>query len=176
MKYLPGWQAEHPLKDGTLATIRLVRPSDKAIYMRAAEEFSADAMTRRFFTPKPRFTNAELAYLTEVDGTDHFALVAVRDLSGEAEIQGLGAARFVRDGSDPTEAEFAIIVGDPWQREGLGSALLTHLIAAARERGIEVFKGDILASNTPAFGLIDAFAPGADWLSNGIISNVRFRL
>ena len=31
----------------------------------------------RFLAPKPRFTLAELRYLTEVDHVDHFALVAV---------------------------------------------------------------------------------------------------
>src|SRR5690349_2323786 len=143
------WHVEHPLPDGSVATVRLVRPEDKPLFVRAAAEFSTETMVRRFFSPKPRFTEAELAYLTEPDGFDHFALVAVRP-DGVVR-QGLGAARFIRDVEEPTMAEFAIVVGDPWQRCGLGTAFLVHLMAAARERGVLRFKGDILATNHAAF-------------------------
>ena len=33
---------------------------------------------RRFLAPKPRLTASDLRYLTEIDGHDHFALIAVR--------------------------------------------------------------------------------------------------
>lgn len=169
------WTASHRLPDGTVAILRLVRPEDKPLFVRAAKEFSPDSMTRRFFGSKRSFSEKELSYLTEVDGFDHLAIVAVRtDEYGEG--QGLAAARFIRDFAEPTAAEFAIIVGDPWQNCGLGTALLSFLALAASERGVLRFKGDILSDNSQAFRWIDRFAPEAVWLTNGIIALVEFDL
>ena len=39
---------------------------------------SETSVQRRFLSPKPRFSRAELRYLTEVDGRNHVALVAER--------------------------------------------------------------------------------------------------
>lgn len=169
------WSAQHLLPDGSIATLRLVRPSDKPMFVRAAKEFSVDTMARRFFSAKSGFSESELSYLTEVDGFDHLAIVAVRlDESGEC--QGLAAARFIRQDDDPTTAEFAVIVGDSWQKCGMGTVLLTFLCLAAQERGVWRFKGDILSDNVPAFRLIDRLAPGASWLTNGIVALVEFDL
>lgn len=169
------WNASHPLPDGSLATLRLVRPEDKPLFVRAAAEFSEDTMARRFFGSKRSFSEKELSYLTEVDEFDHLAIVAVRkDETGEW--QGLAAARYIRDPEAVTVAEFAIIVGDQWQNCGLGTALLTFLALAARDRGVLRFKGDILSDNSRAFRLIDRFAPEAVWLTNGIVALVEFDL
>ncbi len=183
--YTPEWQSFHRLKDGTVAVLRLVRPSDKPLFRQAAAEMSAETMASRFFSPKPRFSDSELTYLTEVDAIDHLAVVALRRRSraGDRPVgdettdwQGIGAARFIRHQDDPTIAEFAVLVHDQCQNAGLGRELLHHLAQAAQERGIKRFKGDILATNTAAFRLIDSVAPGAEWLTNGIIAIVEWDL
>ncbi len=49
--------------------------------------------------------------------------------------------------TDPTEAEVAFVVADAHQGRGIGSVLLEHLAAAARERGIRRFMAEVLAEN-----------------------------
>jgi hypothetical protein len=64
------------LTDGTRVVIRPIRPSDSERIGNSRDRFSDESMRRRFLTPKPRLTSSELRYLTEVDGQDHYALVA----------------------------------------------------------------------------------------------------
>ncbi|MGA3172706.1 MAG: GNAT family N-acetyltransferase, partial [Chthoniobacteraceae bacterium] len=46
------------------------------------------------------------------------------------------------------QAEFAILVGDPWQRQGLGDELMERLIEVAKGEGLDRIAGSILAANT----------------------------
>jgi GNAT superfamily N-acetyltransferase len=57
----------------------------------------------------------------------------------------VGVGRFVF--TAPGEAELAITIGDCWQRQGLGAAMLDRLIAAARARGVVRLTGEALAAN-----------------------------
>ena len=47
-----------------------------------------------------------------------------------------------------TRPEFAVAVGDPWQGKGIGANLMEHIIAIAKERGIESIWGNVLVENT----------------------------
>ena len=98
-------------------------------------------------SPKPGFSAAELRYLTEVDGYDHFALVAV---PADNPDQIVAVGRFVRLADDPASAEVAIVVGDPYQGRGLGKRLGLMLADAAHERGIKRFTASTIGDNLPA--------------------------
>jgi RimJ/RimL family protein N-acetyltransferase len=101
----------------------------------------------RFLAPKNHLTLAELRYLTEVDHIDHYALVAV--LADDPTTMA-GVGRWVRDGDHPDAAEVAIVVGDCYQRQGLGTALGTALGDGARALGIARFTAMMLPENTAA--------------------------
>ena len=103
---------------------------------------------RRFLGPKPRLTASDLRYLTEVDGVNHYAVVA---LSGGDIV---GVARWVRLVDDPAEAEAAVVVGDPLQGKGLGKMLARELADAARARGVRRIRASIMSDNPPAHALI----------------------
>jgi GNAT superfamily N-acetyltransferase len=92
------------------------------------EESSKEAIYRRFLSPHGRLTASELRYLTEVDHSDHEALMAVDRASG----RGVGVARYVRDRERPEFAEIAVSVLETWQGRGIGKALLCHLASRAR--------------------------------------------
>jgi acetyltransferase len=51
--------------------------------------------------------------------------------------------------SDPDgkRAEFAVLVGDPWQGKGVGAKLLEKSLMIAKERGIETVWGVVLREN-----------------------------
>ncbi len=132
------------LPDGTELVLRPIEPGDKARLSQALGRLSAETARRRFFAAKPSFTSGELRYLTEVDGVDHLALVALH--AGDPETI-VGVARCVRLADAPDTAEFAIVVSDAMQGRGLGSLLSRTLADAARAAGIRRFAATMLAEN-----------------------------
>lgn len=143
------------LRSGREVAIRPIRGDDAVRLEAAYARLSPDSRYRRFLAVKPRLTEHEVRYLTEVDGRDHFALIATPADDPERII---GVGRFVRHLSDPAAAEFAIVVGDAFQGEGLGTELLGRLAAAARERGIARFTATALADNEPIHRLLHRLA------------------
>jgi protein lysine acetyltransferase len=118
---------------------------------RGLELLPEETRRRRFLGAKPRLTAGELRYLTEVDGDSHFALVAV--LADQLD-HVVAVARYVRLTEDLATADAAIVVGDPWQRRGLGRRLAVLLADAAREHGIERFSATMLSDNPAALALM----------------------
>jgi protein lysine acetyltransferase len=145
----------HSLHDGTRVRIRPVEPGDKPRLQRALGRLSAESVRRRFLAAKPVLSEAELRYLTEIDGVEHLALVAVL---ADAPEQVVGVARCVRLDPGGDTAEFAIVVGDALQGEGLGTLLATALADAACRVGIRRFSATTLADNEAVERLLDALA------------------
>ncbi|HEX6698768.1 MAG TPA: GNAT family N-acetyltransferase [Solirubrobacteraceae bacterium] len=127
--------------------IRPITADDKALLVRGMAALSPQSARLRFLAPKRHLTLAELRYLTEVDQVDHFALVAVL-ADDPATMAGVG--RWVRDRGDPDAAEVAVVVGDCYQRQGLGTALGAALADGARALGIARFNATMLPENTAA--------------------------
>ena len=98
--------------------IRPIEPGDKERLVNGLRQLSEESIRKRFLAAKPRFTQGELRYLTEVDGVNHIALVAVLEDDPD---QLVAVARCVRLPDRPGTAEMAIVVGDPWQGQGLGT-------------------------------------------------------
>jgi GNAT superfamily N-acetyltransferase len=138
------------LPDGTKVLIRPITPEDKPLLAEGLRRLSPEAAFRRFLSPKVSFSAAELRYLTEVDGHDHIALVAVQ---AEEPSSLIAVARCVRTAPGDM-AELAIVVGDPWQGLGLGAVLTRELSRLAAREGIRRMSGSMLAYNRPAFRLM----------------------
>ena len=51
-------------------------------------------------------------------------------------------------------AEFAVIIADPWHGKGLGEKLIDEVINIARDSGVKLLWGEILATNEPMLGLV----------------------
>lgn len=143
------------LSDGTELLVRHIRPDDKRLLVDGLARLSPESTYRRFLSPKQRFSSGELRYLTEIDGSDHVALVA---LFPDDPDHLAAVARFVRLADDPEAAEAAIVVGDDVQGRGLGKLLAHRLADEARERGIRRFEATILGDNRPAHRLMAAIA------------------
>lgn len=146
------------LRDGSAVFLRLVRPSDKALLVRGLERLSKESRYMRFFTNKSRWSDAELAYLTELDQERHLAIGAGR-LDADGNEEGIGVARFVVSPDDPALAEAAVALLDEVQNVGLGRLLFMRLIAAARERGVERFFAETLPDNFAMQRLWRSFDP-----------------
>src|SRR4051794_11004201 len=119
------------LSDGTELLVRPISPSDKAMLAIGMTRLSQTTIQRRFLAPKPTLSAAELRYLTEVDGHDHYAIVAEHDELGIA-----AGARWTRLKSDPPAAGAAVVGADCMQNGGLGKQFAGMLGDAARLHGI----------------------------------------
>jgi RimJ/RimL family protein N-acetyltransferase len=135
-----------------MPTIREIRADDKELLAAGYARLSERSRLQRFLAPKPRLTKSDLRYLTEVDGINHFAIVAT---VGEDIV---GVARWVRLVDDAEEAEAAIVVGDAHQGNGLGKCLARALADAARARGIRRIRASIMSDNPPAHALMKVIA------------------
>ncbi len=148
--YPTRWEADVALRDGGTAHVRPIRPDDADAVAAFHDRQSDESRYFRFFAPMPRLSRRDLARFTQVDHVDRVALVAT---VGEDIV---GIARFdaapVRPGR-PRSAEVAFNISDAHQGRGLGSVLLEHLAAAARERGIRRFTADVLPTNAKMIGV-----------------------
>lgn len=136
------------MRDGSSIRIRPIEPEDRPELAAGFERLSPESRFRRFLSPLPRLTEAQLDYLTRVDHHDHEALVA---LEAEAE-RGIAVARYVRIDGD--RAEPAVAVADDWQGRGVGTTLLDALSERAYAEGIRCFQATVLATNERALGLL----------------------
>ena len=74
----PDFREEHTLADGTRIVLRHIQPGDKEELRRGFLALSPTSRYRRFFGVAELDERA-LAYLTEVDGVDHVAIVATTE-------------------------------------------------------------------------------------------------
>jgi GNAT superfamily N-acetyltransferase len=138
--YPASWEADVVLRDGTTTHVRPIRPGD-ADALQAFHVAQSEASTYlRYFAPLERLPDRDLERFTHVDHRDRVALVAVTEDDAI-----IGVARY--DRVAPDEAEVAFNIADAHHGRGLGSVLLEHLAAAARERGVRRFVADVLPQN-----------------------------
>jgi len=130
--------------------IRPIRPEDAPLLVELFESLSPRSVYMRFFTPLKSLPHSMLARFTQIDYDRHIALVAITE--SQADEKMLAVARVIV-GRNLREAEFAVAVGDSWQGNGIGAALLKRCLAIARERGIENVHGTVLAENTQMLAL-----------------------
>lgn len=175
-KYGREWSEDLVLDGGVRVRLRPVRPEDKPKFVAGLAKLSEESQYLRFFTSKVKFTDAELRYLTELDGVDHFAIgvALVRDDGTEGD--GVAIGRFVRLAEEPEVAEPAIVVVDELQGHGLGRLVMERLIEAAVERGVKRFRSEFLAINRPMKELLVHLSPAAQFTSQGPIVTAEFPL
>jgi RimJ/RimL family protein N-acetyltransferase len=142
------WQAT----DGTHLTLRPARPDDAARVRRSLAQLSPEARRQRLLATTQGFSEEFVSSLVDGDPGRQHAVLVVREEDGE-EIPVAGGRLVVdttsaagRTGKNDT-CEFALVVGDRWQGQGIGQNILYALIAEARRRQLRTMVGDILPDN-----------------------------
>lgn len=162
------------LDDGTRLRLRALRSSDRDKIAEGLSRLSPQSRYLRFFTAKARLTDAELRYLSEVDGHDHYAIgICFLDEDG-TEGDGVAVGRFVRLPEDPDVAEPAIAVVDDMQGRGLGRRLMDRLVSAAVQRGVTRFRTEFLAVNDSMRDLVAKLSPEARFVAEGPVVVAEF--
>jgi acetyltransferase len=148
--YPDHYSAPFRLRDGREVLVRPIGPEDEPLLVALHARHSEHTIRMRFFGLVKALTPDSLIRLCRLDPERALALVA--ELREGDSRQLLGVSRFHLD-PETGVAEFALVVGDPWQRLGLGRHLLERLIAIARERGVKRLVGEVLTENGPMLEL-----------------------
>jgi GNAT superfamily N-acetyltransferase len=128
------------LADGGIARLRAVRPDDAPRLRELFSRLSRESRYLRFFSPSSGFLEGFVERSVHVDQRGGAGLVAEID----GAVVALGSYER-RIGTD--EAEVAFAVADAHQGRGIGTLLVEHLAAIARESGIRRFVADVLGMN-----------------------------
>ncbi|MEJ2621166.1 MAG: bifunctional acetate--CoA ligase family protein/GNAT family N-acetyltransferase [Candidatus Thiodiazotropha sp.] len=132
------------LPNGINIVIRPIRPEDADLEQNFTRQLSNEAKYFRYMSSVQELTPEMLTRFTQIDYHNEMALIAVtEDDSHEVE---LGVARYVIN-PDKRSCEFALVVADKWQRQGIGHKLMNHLMEIARDRGLEKMEGEVLSNN-----------------------------
>ncbi|KAA3630888.1 MAG: CoA-binding protein [Proteobacteria bacterium] len=143
------WQ----LPDGSDVVLRPIRPEDAGIEQQFVEQLSDESRYFRFMQKLQKLTPLMLARFTQIDYDREMALVAVIN-DGRDDAAMLGVARYVTN-PDKQSCEFALTVSDQRQRQGIGQQLMRRLMAVARDRGIAIMEGEVLANNRKMLSLTE---------------------
>ena len=134
---------------GVEVTIRPIRPEDEPLMVKFHKTLSDRSVHLRYFglvSLERRIMHERLRRVCFIDYDREIALVAdLKNRDGTHQILGVG--RLVKEhGTD--EAEFAVLISDPWQGKGFGSELLKLLVQIGRDEGLRRIIGHISPENT----------------------------
>lgn len=144
--------------DGIPWVLRPIRPEDGGALQEFIRGLSERSRYMRFVSMMRELTPRMVSRYTQVDYHRELALVAATQVPNPAN-RGhpreviVGFAHYLRN-PDGRGAEYALVIGDDWQRRGLGRQLMTALIDAAREQGLEYIDGLVLSTNRPMLALM----------------------
>lgn len=143
---MPGWlDVRCKSRGGVRLHIRPLHPADAAKERAFIDGLSPATLSQRLLGTIRGVSDAQVAELVRPDWPRRLALAAFGcDTATDEGI--IGVARF--DASQqPGSAEFAIVVADRWQRQGVGDALFRRLVRAARLAGYRELVGTTYAAN-----------------------------
>lgn len=138
--------------DGTAVTLRAIKPEDEPLEAEMFKTFSPQTQRFRFFALKKNVTHELLIRYTQIDYDREIAITALID--EETGKRMIGVVRLIADAYNET-AEFAIVLGDPWQKKGLGSMMMDYMLQIATERKVKKVYAYVLPDNEQ---MLDMFA------------------
>jgi acetyltransferase len=146
VQYVMAWK----LKNKAPVTIRPIRPEDEPTMVKFHETLSEESVYHRYFSAlnlSQRITHERLQRICFNDYDREIALVAELKPAKEDDAQSIiGVGRLSKQ-HGLNEAEFAVLVNDHWQNQGLGYELLKQLIEVGRAEKLSRIVGQILTDN-----------------------------
>ncbi len=137
------------LKNGACAVVRPIRPEDEPLMVQFHQTLSENTVYLRYFTHlklDQRVIHERLSKLCFIDYDREMALVVEHDGGGTGRPQIIAVGRLTKLHGQ-NAAEFALLVADHWQNQGIGSRLLKLLIHFAKDEKIERIVGHVLSEN-----------------------------
>lgn len=132
------------LKDGTEILLRPIRPEDEPMWLELLGSCSRESIYSRFRFFYNWESHEAAVRHCYIDYDRELAIVAEIEVEGGRKLLGVG--RLVAD-PGLASAEYAVLVGDPWQNRGLGGILTDFCERIAREWGAKRIEAQTTSSN-----------------------------
>jgi len=146
VQYVSPWR----LKNKTAVVIRPIKPEDEPLMVKFHKTLSAESVYQRYFSALKLSQRVAHERLTRICFNDYDREIA---LVAEAKLAKLGVEEKIiavgRLSRLPqlNQAEFAVVVSDQWQGQGLGTELLRRLVEIGRLEKLDKISGQVLAEN-----------------------------
>jgi acetyltransferase len=138
------------LTSGEDVMIRPIRPEDEPMLVEFHQHLSEHSVYMRYagsLKLSQRVSHDRLARMCFIDYDREMALVVERGRAdGTRQIIAVGRLTRIR-GTD--DGEFAMVIRDDMQRQGIGKELLSRLLDVGRAEGMRRVIAEILAQNAP---------------------------
>ena len=131
------------LRDGSTVVLRPLKPEDAALYPDYMREVQPEDFRLRHFAAMREISPELIDQLVHYDPNHAMASIAIEEATGRM----LGVVRLHNDPGDQN-AEFAIILRSRLKGHGLGWLMMKHMIAFAKDKGLKVVHGQVLAENS----------------------------
>jgi len=139
--------SEWKMKDGSMVTIRPIRPEDEPAMIKFHEKLSERSVYLRWFQPlklSSRTAHDRMTRACFIDYDREMALIAEREIDGEKPILAVGRMSRLHGRN---ESELAAVAIDEAQHKGLGTELYRRLIEVARHEKLSKVVSNMLPEN-----------------------------
>ena len=133
------------LKDGRSVLLRPIKPEDEPMWHALVASCSPESLHLRFRYMFKSTTHEMATRFCFIDYDREISIVAEIEEDGERKLIGVG--HLVAD-VDHREAEYAILVGDPWQGIGLGTVLTNYCLGLCQNWKIQSVVAEMAPQNS----------------------------
>lgn len=135
--------------------IRTFETADLPALGRLAATLGPATLYQRFFVATSALPQHAINALAALDHAKHEAVAAHQDGTM------IGWAQYDAWPDDPIAVDLAVLVGDPWQRQGHGPRLVAAVLKAAERNGFTHATATILPGNRAATRALHRVRPDA---------------
>ncbi len=146
-RYVQPWRC----RDGRSVILRPIRPEDELLERELLAGLSEETSRFRFFYLLKDITHGMLTRFCNIDYDREMAIIA-EYITSNGKKRSVGVGRLIVVPGDET-GEFAVLVADDFQNNGLGLKLSDMLIGIAQEKGLHSIYAHVLMDNERMLGL-----------------------
>lgn len=140
--YPAKYVATRKLNNGAEVVLRPIKAEDENRFNDLIKSLSAQSMRFRFFEIIKEMSHEKLVRYCNLDYDRQIAIVAeLRDSK-----QIIGAGRVIAEPAHKS-GEFAVLIADNWQGQGLGSRLMDYVISVGKDMRLERIFAYVLSDN-----------------------------
>ncbi len=141
-------------KDGKTFIVRPIKPEDEPLLYELFNTFSPETIRMRFFRPLTEISHEQMVKYCHLDYDREIALLGAYHEDNKEVVMGVGRLIIFPDNE---YAEYAVVIGDPWQGKGIAGILTKKCLKIAMKKGLKHVDMDVLKENSPMRGLAVKF-------------------
>jgi len=159
--FVPGSRGEYPeqletyrtTKNGLEILLRPVRISDEPLLKNFFYSLSDRSVYQRFISVRKDMPHERLQEFVVIDYSSEIVILAIKETDGIQTV--VGVAQYGIE-PDSHSAEVALVVRDDFQKQGIGTELLSYITLLAKREGLLGFRAEVLVENQTMMHLFEA--------------------